>query len=264
MALLTVALDIKNVTKIYEKPGSSTFGFAKRFVKVVDGVSLAINDSEIYGFLGLNGAGKTTTIKMVLGLIQPTSGAVDIFGKDAREPASRACLGFAPERSSFYDYLTAGEVLETLGGLSGMDQKTIRAKTPELLELVALEGEDRTLVKNFSKGMQQRLGIAQSLLADPALLIFDEPTTGLDPFGRKIFKDLMVRLKGQGKAIFFSSHQLMDVQEICDRVGVIHRGKLVHEGPVAELVREGRTVEKWFIELLGQVDPGAKKPIQLD
>jgi len=253
------ALTIERLTKTYSKGGhGGLFGRRRRTITVVDDVSIEIRPGEVFGFLGLNGAGKTTTLKMVLGLIRPTAGRVFLFGHDAFRPESRSRIGFAPERTAFYDYLTTRETLETLGRLSGLDRESLAERIPRLLATVALVGEENTQVKDFSKGMQQRLGIAQSMLADPDLLIFDEPTTGLDPFGRRIFKDLVRDLKQAGKTVFFSSHQLPDVQEICDRVGVIHRGKMIHVGLVRELIQGGNTLEEWFMRLLGEVDPSVK------
>jgi ABC-2 type transport system ATP-binding protein len=173
-----------------------------------------------------------------------------VFGQDARDPLVRARIGFCPERASFHDYLTSWETLEFLGGLSGLSGPALHTRIAEVLKMVGLEGEENNSVRTFSKGMQQRLGIAQSLLGNPDLLIFDEPTTGLDPFGRSFFKKLIQDLK----TVFFSSHQLLDVQEICDRVGVIHYGKLVYEGPVTEFLAGGRSLEEKFVELVVRLD----------
>lgn len=258
------AVVVKELSKTFNKKKVDKSGATERQVKAVDALNLTVLSGEIYGFLGLNGAGKTTTIKVLLGYHAPTSGTAHIFGEDSRNPQSRRRLGFAPERASFYDYLNARETLEFLGELSGLTLKVVRERIPQLLELVALGGEAETMVRNFSKGMQQRLGIAQSLLAQPDLLIFDEPTTGLDPLGRKIFKDLVLRLKSEGRTIFFSSHQLPDVQEICDRVGIIHHGKLVYEGPVAQLVQAGGTLESRFIDLLAEVDRSTGKTTRIE
>ncbi|MBI4869938.1 MAG: ABC transporter ATP-binding protein, partial [Candidatus Riflebacteria bacterium] len=176
--------------------------FTKKKKRVVNGVNLQIRPGEIYGFLGKNGAGKTTTIKMVLGLTFPTSGSIRIFGHEGITPEAKALIGFAPEKPAFYNHLRATELLIYAGELMGLRRKELPKRAAELLELVGLAGEGNTLVMNFSKGMQQRLGVAQALVADPKLLIFDEPATGLDPFGRKFIKDLMLELKRQGKTVF--------------------------------------------------------------
>ena len=248
---MNLALRIDELTKVYTR--RSGF-FSKSSARVVDRLSLRVTEGEVYGFLGMNGAGKTTTIKMLMGFISKTGGELEVFGERVGPPAVRRHIGFAPERAAFHDYLTAGEVLEYIGGLSGLRLDRVRARIPELLRLVSLEGKENLLVKQFSKGMQQRLGIAQSLLGDPRLLVFDEPTTGLDPLGRRMFKELVLRLKSEGRTVFFSSHQLADVQEICDRVGIIHQGRLVHEGLVSELVADGTPLEQKFVQMVAKVE----------
>ncbi|MBI4872697.1 MAG: ABC transporter ATP-binding protein [Candidatus Riflebacteria bacterium] len=160
----------------------------KRKKRVVDQVNLQVRAGEVYGFVGKNGAGKTTTIKMILGLTYPTSGSIRVFGHDGISPDSKVQIGFAPEKPAFYNHLRARELMAYAGELMGMPRKTIAGRTLELLELVGLSGEGNTLVMNFSKGMQQRLGVAQALISDPKLLIFDEPATGLDPFVRRFIK----------------------------------------------------------------------------
>ena len=260
---MSLALRTADLTKVYYKKE----GFLKLRATpttVVDKLNLQVPQGEVYGFLGMNGAGKTTTIKTLMGFIEATSGGIEVFGERIGPPEVRRRIGFAPERAAFYDYLTAREVLEYLGGLSRLPAKIVSERVPHLLELVALDGKGDTLVKNFSKGMQTRLGIAQSLLGDPDLLVFDEPTTGLDPLGRRMFKDLVLKLSTSGKTVFFSSHQLSDVQEICKRVGIIHRGKLLYEGLVADLVKDGTALEEKFVKMVTQVDHemGIKTQIQ--
>ena len=250
---MELALRIEDLTKVYTRRSGWLLG-RKTSTAVVDRLNLRVPAGEVYGFLGMNGAGKTTTIKMLMGFITKTSGQLEVFGEKVGAPEVRRQIGFAPERASFWDYLTAGEVLEYLGGLSGLPMTEVRAKIPELLRLVSLDDKEQVPVRNFSKGMQQRLGIAQSLLGGPKLLVFDEPTTGLDPLGRRMFKELVLRLKADGKTVFFSSHQLADVQEICDRVGIIHLGKLIHEGPVKELVSDGTPLEQKFVQMVAKVE----------
>jgi ABC-2 type transport system ATP-binding protein len=249
---VTNALDLVEVSKRF--PGRCA----------VEALSLGVKSGEVYGFLGKNGAGKTTTIKMVLGLLAATQGEIRVFGQDARDPRVRARIGFCPERASFYDYLTTYETLEFFGGLSGMSGPSFHARIREVLAMVGLDGEENNHVRTFSKGMQQRLGIAQSLLGNPDLLIFDEPTTGLDPFGRSFVKKLILDLKAQGKTVFFSSHQLLDVQEVCDCVGVIHHGKLVYGGTVTEFLDGGRSLEDRFVELILRLDGAAGRKTQLE
>lgn len=256
------ALELIGVTKVFPGPRSLFGNAAAR--KAVDDLTIRVNKGEVYGFLGKNGAGKTTSIKMVLGLLGITSGDIRVFGSDARDPKERARIGFAPEKAAFYDYLTTYETLQFLGGLSGLRGKEFDARIHDVLRMVSLEHETHNLVKTFSKGMGQRLGIAQSLLGNPDLLIFDEPTTGLDPFGRSFFKQLIKNLKAEGKTVFFSSHQLLDVQEICDRVGVIHHGKLVYEGTVTDFLAGGRSLEERFVELITRIDAEAGRTTRID
>lgn len=218
--------------------------------RVVDQVNLQIRQGEIYGFLGKNGAGKTTTIKMILGLTFPTSGSIRIFGHSGDDPATRSIIGFAPEKPSFYPHLRAAELMSYAGELMGLSRSVIRERTSRLLALVGLPDEANTMVMNFSKGMQQRLGVAQSLIGDPRLIIFDEPATGLDPFGRKFVKDLILHLKSEGKTVFFSSHQLLDVQEVCDRVGIIHRGKMICQDTVDKVLAGESSLEEKFVSMI--------------
>lgn len=224
---------------------------------VVDHLNIQVRSGEVYGFLGKNGAGKTTTIKMILGLTFPTAGAVRVLDGDGLLPATRARIGFAPEKPAFHSYLTAGEVMLYAGELLGLRKRIILEKTPGLLELVGLADDQNRPVSGFSKGMQQRLGLAQALIAEPDLIIFDEPATGLDPFGRKFVKNLILHLKEQGKTVFFSSHQLLDVQEVCDRVGIIHGGKLICEDTVANLLSAGdsqaENLEERFVEIVSEI-----------
>lgn len=202
---------------------------------VLDGLSLSVREGEIYGFLGPNGSGKTTTIKVLLGLIRATSGTVEIFGKPAGDVQTRRRIGFLPEAPYFYDYLTAEEFLTFYGHLAGMGRDFLRPRVLQLLELVGLaEARTRQLHK-FSKGMLQRIGLAQALIHDPELVILDEPMSGLDPIGRKQVRDLILGLRDQGKTVFFSTHIIPDVEMICDRVVVIVKGKLLTTGRVDEL-----------------------------
>lgn len=259
---LEYSLEVLGLTKVY--PGPSSFWMTSTPRRAVDDVTLRIKSGEVYGFLGKNGAGKTTTLKVVLSLIAPTAGEVRLFGKDAGDPRERRRIGFAPEQASFYTYLTAAETLRYLGGLSGLKGNHLETRIQQTLEMVSLEKETHSYVRTFSKGMQQRLGMAQSLLTEPDILIFDEPTTGLDPFGRKFFKNLILRLKAEGRTVFFSSHQLLDVQEICDRIGIIHHGKLVFEGTVSDLLQGERSLEEKFVERILALDNDAGRQTRID
>jgi len=208
---------------------------------VLDGLSLSVRQGEIYGFLGPNGSGKTTTIKVLIGLIRATSGAVELLGKPVGDVPTRRRIGFLPESPYFYDYLTAEEFLTFYGHLAGMDRAGLAGRVSRLLEVVGLVEARTRQLRKFSKGMLQRVGLAQALIHDPELVILDEPMSGLDPIGRKQVRDLILGLRDQGKTVFFSTHIIPDVEMICDRVGVIVKGKLLATGRVDELVNQGHT-----------------------
>ena len=229
-------------------------GVSRRFgdVMAVDNLTLSLGAGEIMGFLGANGAGKTTTIKMLLGLIRPTSGTVSVMGGDPSDAKVRAKIGYMPEIAYYYPYLNARELLAFYGGLCGMDGKTIRARTDELLSTVGLADAAKRPLKTYSKGMLQRAGIAQALLHDPDLLVLDEPFTGLDPLARIHFRELMHRLREQGKSIFFSSHELGETELLCDKVAIMKAGRAVYQGPVRQLAGDGeKNLERLFLEVIG-------------
>jgi len=210
-------------------------------VTVLDGLTLSIGQGQIYGFLGPNGSGKTTTLKILLGLMHATTGRVEVLGKPAGNVMVRKRIGFLPESPYFYDYLTAEEFLTFYGHLAGLDRVELNKKVTHLLEIVGLVDARTRQLRKFSKGMLQRVGLAQALIHDPELVILDEPMSGLDPVGRKQVRDLILGLRDQGKTVFFSTHIIPDVEMICDRVGVIAKGKLLATGRVEELVTRGHT-----------------------
>lgn len=221
-------------------------------VNAVNGLTLSLGKGEIMGFLGTNGAGKTTTIKMLIGLLKPSAGQVVLFGDgDPSDPAVRAKIGYMPEIAYYYPYLNARELLAFYGGICGMDSKTVKARTEELLEAVDLKDAAKRPLKTYSKGMLQRAGIAQALLNDPDLLVLDEPFTGLDPLARIHFRELMRSLRDKGKSIFFSSHELGETELLCDKVAIMKKGKCVYQGPVAELAGDGESnLERLFLKKL--------------
>lgn len=223
-------------------------------VNAVNGLTLSLAKGEIMGFLGTNGAGKTTTIKMIIGLLRPSAGRVALFGDgDPSDPAVRAKIGYMPEIAYYYPYLNARELLAFYGGICGMDPKTVKSRTDELLEAVDLKDAAKRPLKTYSKGMLQRAGIAQALLNDPDLLVLDEPFTGLDPLARIHFRELMRSLRDQGKSIFFSSHELGETELLCDKVAIMKKGKCVYQGPVAELAGDGESnLERLFLKKLGE------------
>jgi len=217
---------------------SKTFevGVRRKRVQAVKDLDLAVEEGEIFGFVGPNGAGKTTTIKMLMGLIFPTSGRAFIYDAPIPSADAKRRIGFLPENPSYYEFLTGQEALRFFGQLSGVAPADLVPRTAELLELVGLTDAADRQIRKYSKGMQQRLGIAQALVGDPSFVVLDEPMSGLDPIGRKDVRDLMLELKRRGKTVLFSTHILPDVESLCDRVGVIMAGQLRDVGRIGELL----------------------------
>ncbi len=224
------AIEILGLEKTY------MVGFwRKRPKRALLPLHLQVEEGEIFGFLGANGAGKTTTLKMLMGLVFPTSGSARILGRDWTDPEVKAQLGFLPEQPYFYDSLTAHELLNYYGQLSGVPAKDRKHRVEEVLHRVGLTDVEGVQLRKFSKGMLQRAGIAQAILHNPKLLFFDEPMSGLDPLGRREVRDLMQQLKQEGKTVFFSTHILSDAEALCDRVAIIHKGELRGVGAVEAL-----------------------------
>jgi ABC-2 type transport system ATP-binding protein len=225
------AIEINNLTKDYE------VGFwRKRKVRALDGVSLTVEPHQIFGFLGANGAGKTTTLKLLMRLIFPTGGSARILDRDISDISMHERIGYLPENPYFYDYLTAREFLNYCGELFGLDKNTRSRRTEELLQRVNLDRQswDRQLRK-FSKGMLQRVGLAQALVNDPEVVFLDEPMSGLDPVGRREVRDLIAGLRGEGKTVFMCSHILSDIEVLCDNVAILKGGKVARSGSLDEL-----------------------------
>jgi ABC-2 type transport system ATP-binding protein len=233
---------------------SLPFGFWLRKKQVLKGVSLSVQQGEIYAFLGPNGAGKTTSIKCLLGLLFPDAGSVELFDQQGPTLAARRRIGYLPERPYFYPHLKGRELLEYFGRLFGMRGSDLRAKCDELLALVGLEDDGEKLAGQYSKGMLQRLGVAQALINDPDLVILDEPMSGLDPIGRREVKDLIMSVKERGATVFFSSHILSDAEALCDRVSLLVDGKLHMEATLDDLLDE--KVHYWQVASEG-IEPGA-------
>jgi len=216
-------------------------GFWGRPLTALERLDLEIHTGEIFGFLGPNGAGKTTTLKILMGLIYPTGGKAWILGHKVGEVAMKQQVGFLPEAPYFYDYLTAEEFMRFYGQLFGLGGALLAERITTLLSTVGLSDARSLQLRKFSKGMLQRIGIAQALINDPHLVILDEPMSGLDPVGRKEIRDLILQLKAQGKTVFFSSHILHDAEVLCDRVGILIKGRLVALGKVTELIGAAST-----------------------
>jgi ABC-2 type transport system ATP-binding protein len=224
------AIETINLEKTY------AVGFWRKTPRVaLRPLNLAVAEGEVFGFLGPNGAGKTTTLKVLMGLVFPTGGTARILGKDINDSEIKAQIGFLPEQPYFYDYLTAKELLEYYAQLSGVEAKERDRKIDAMLERVGLKDAARVQLRKFSKGMLQRVGLAQAILHDPKVVFLDEPMSGLDPMGRREVRDLIEELKQQGKTVFFSTHILSDAEALCDRVAIIHQGELRGVGQVAEL-----------------------------
>jgi ABC-2 type transport system ATP-binding protein len=231
-----------------------SFGSGRKRNQALRDLSLTIALGEVFGFLGPNGAGKSTTIKLLLRFLKPDSGSLRILGKTVGQEEFRHRIGYLSEVPVFYDHLTARETLLLSGRLSGMTRQTINQRIPMLLERMTLtEAADR-IVGGFSKGMKQRLGMANALIHDPEVLIFDEPMSGLDPVGRHQIKGLIAELKQQGKTIFFSSHILSDIEMLCDRIGVIHKGILLYNGELGDFLNAGESLEDRFISVIEEAN----------
>jgi ABC-2 type transport system ATP-binding protein len=221
------AIEIHGLSKSY------AVGFWKKQLRsALKSLDLTVNSGETFGFLGPNGAGKTTTLKLLMGIIFPTSGTATILGRDIGDPAVKRKVGFLPEQPYFYDYLSAPELLDYYARLSGVPAGTRQKRIGELLERVGLRDVGNKQLRKFSKGMLQRVGIAQAIIHDPEIVFLDEPMSGLDPVGRHDVRELIQQLKDQGKTIFFSTHILSDAEALCDRVGIIHKGELRGVGVV--------------------------------
>ena len=231
------AIVTKKLSKIYRELGKAS-------KKSLDDLDLTIEENEVYGFLGRNGAGKTTTIKILCSLLKPTSGEAFVFGKNVRTPEARRLIGYLPEQPYFYEYLTPQETIDFYGCLQKLDKAERQRQWDKLSELLDLRDIADQRIKGFSKGMRQRIGFAVALVGDPPLLILDEPMSGLDPIGRRMIRDLIMRCRDEKKTLFFSSHVMSDVEQICDRVSILVKGRLTHRGRIDQLLgRETKSVE---------------------
>jgi ABC-2 type transport system ATP-binding protein len=228
------------------------YGSGSKKVRAVDGISFSVNPGECVGFIGANGAGKSTTMKILMGFMFPAGGEARVFGQPCGVAESRRRIGYLPEVALYYPFMKARELLDLYGSLHGVSSRDLRARIPALLEKVGLGGRGETLLRNFSKGMQQRLGIAQALIAEPELFIFDELSSGLDPIGRHDLRNVLLDLKKAGRTIFFSSHELTEVEALCDRVIIIHRGRLLKTARLADLMKDSAnlSLEAYYMNLV--------------
>ncbi len=226
-----VVIETRNLSKIYRD------FWGRRKVAALKSLDIEVRKGEIFGLLGPNGSGKSTTIKLILGLLFPTSGRVLVFDQDATETRKNERIGYLPEESYLYKFLTTDETLDFYGRLFDLSGAERKRRVDELVKLVGLEGARHRQLREYSKGMTRRVGLAQALINDPDLILLDEPTTGLDPLGTRDMKDLILSLRDQGKTILLCSHQLSDVQDVCDRVAILHQGELKELGRVSELLK---------------------------
>lgn len=243
-------------------------GLSKQFrgkrmarVDALNNLDLQVAAGEVFGFLGPNGAGKSTTIKLVMGLLRPTSGSTRIMGVDSAQAVARRRVGYLPENPAFYDYLSAEEYLTFVGSQFGMDREFLRQRSEEILKRLDLWDARKRPMRGYSKGMVQRVGLAQALVHDPDVFILDEPMSGLDPIGRALVKEIILDLKKRGKCVFFSTHITDDVEKVCDRVGVIVKGRLVALDSVENILRSG--VEGYLVHLqMPETETGSFAGIQ--
>ncbi|MCH2369084.1 MAG: ABC transporter ATP-binding protein [Pirellulales bacterium] len=225
-----VIIETRNLTKVYK----DFWGRPK--VNALESLDLEVRRGEIFGLLGPNGSGKSTTIKLILGLLFPTSGQALVFNKEASDVSKNERIGYLPEESYLYKFLNAEETLDFYGRLFNMSAGRRKQRVRDLIKLIDIEWAQRRQLKEYSKGMTRRIGLAQALINDPELIVLDEPTTGLDPIGTREMKDLIVRLRDQGKTILMCSHLLADVQDVCDRIAILHQGELKEMGAVENLL----------------------------
>lgn len=219
-------------------------------VVALDGLNLTVGKGRVFGFLGPNGAGKTTAMHVLLGFIEPTAGDARIFGVDVRESIARERIGFLPERPETYPFLTGRELLRLMGRLFRIGGQALRTRVEEVLLQVDMAGAADRRIATYSRGMMQRIGVAQALINNPDLVILDEPTSGLDPIGRMDMRRIIGRLRDEGKTVFFSSHELSEVELVCDDIAILSRGRMVAEGPARQLAAKAGNLEQYFLSVV--------------
>lgn len=244
---MNTIIEIENLSKDYEKGF-----FVKKKIRALDDLNLSVESGQIFGFLGGNGAGKTTTIKILMSLIFPTTGRAKILGEDISNVKMRARIGYCPENPYFYDYLKASELMNYFGELFGFDSQTRKRKTEELLTKVGLEEKDwNRQLRKFSKGMLQRVGLAQALINEPEIVFLDEPMSGLDPIGRRQVRELIAELREKGTTVFMSTHILSDIEALCDNVAILRKGKLAATGKLDDLLNDAGEKSVFEINVKG-------------
>lgn len=240
-------LDVTNLPALHLKGLKMVFQTKDGPFEALKGVDLMVKQGEVTGFLGPNGAGKTTALHILLGFQMATSGTAEIFGEDVKDSPARQRIGYLPEHPQLYGFLTARELLKAAGRLFDLPKDLLRERIESLLEQVGLLDAGNRRIATYSRGMLQRIGLAQALINDPDLVILDEPTSGLDPLGRMDVRKLIEHLREQGKTVFFSSHELSEVERVCDHVVIMARGTIVAEGAADELVAPGESLEQFFV-----------------
>lgn len=240
---MDLALEARDLTVTFDTPQGA--------VRALDGVSLRVEPGRVFGFLGPNGAGKTTTMHVLLGFVQATSGEARIFGADVRQSIARQRIGYLPEHPDTYRFLSGRELLAFTGRLFLMQGAALRARMDAVLEEVGLQGAADRRIATYSRGMMQRICLAQAMINDPDLLILDEPTGGLDPIGRMAVRRIISRLRERGKTVFFSSHELSEVELVCDHAAILAGGRIVAEGRIRDMVKSGESLERYFLRVIG-------------
>lgn len=253
-----VIIETRNLSKVYRD------FWGRQKVRALKALDLEVRRGEIFGLLGPNGSGKTTTIKLLLGLLFPTTGQALVFGKDATEVTKNERIGYLPEESYLYRFLNAEETLDFYGRLFNIPRAKRRQRVADLIEMVGLEWARKRQLKEYSKGMVRRIGLAQSLINDPELVVLDEPTTGLDPLGVRDMKDWILKLRDQGKTVLMCSHLLADVQDVCDRIAILYQGELKELGRVDSLLKVGDETEIRSTNLSPAGQAEVRKAIERD
>jgi ABC-2 type transport system ATP-binding protein len=245
---MNIPIELQQVEKSYPD------NFTKK--KILHGISLSIQPGEVFGFIGPNGAGKSTTINLLMGFTRPDSGVVRIYGREPSEPDSRSDVGYLPEGPRYYENLKAIELLRFSCQTAGMKGQAAAAAIDSLLDKLEILDVKKSPISTYSKGMKQRLGLALSMIHDPQTLILDEPMSGLDPVGRDLLKRIILDLKSKGKTIFFSSHILNDVETLCDRIGLIHKGRILYNGPALEFRSRAEDIDAAFVRRIETASEG--------